>query len=185
MDAQKTTPCISFLTQFPETQATLLKWCNKQQATVLFDSREKGWHKGSKEFEDAVLHHAHLALVVTDMDGNIFGGYTSVPVEKAGEWVNDPSAFVFSLESNGRLPEPAMFKMQAQNGNHAVVIYNEYSDFLFQWGAGFDILVARPDHSVDCNSVTNASSFGYGSIPSPLTGSTSFIPSRIVALELS
>ena len=32
-------------------------------------------------------------------NGNIFGGFTSIPWEISGNWIKDPSAFIFSVDN--------------------------------------------------------------------------------------
>ena len=62
----------------------------------------------------------------TTTDGDVFGGFYSVPVTAPGQHCFDPDLFVFSFESHGLCATPQRFPLKAEARDTAnVVVYSD------------------------------------------------------------
>ena len=85
----------------------LVKWTGKTSGVVVYDSKVD-------EFTDDGLFNKtkgkeNIALVATTSDGDVFGGFYSVAVDKQNQNLYDPNMFAFSFESHGRCETPQRF----------------------------------------------------------------------------
>ena len=97
----------------------LKEWTGKARATVVFDSTVD-------EFTDngifnKVKGKPNIALVGFTTDGDVFGGFYSVAVDRQDRWFFDPNIFAFSFESHGRCMTPQRFFVKERRRKKAFV----------------------------------------------------------------
>ena len=173
-----------YIQQFPSVIKQLKEWSELNEVEVLFDSRIHSWEKSTSEFGTKVKGKKNVAIIIEDMDGNIFGGYIVEEIGEQNVWVEDFNAFLFSIESNRRIPQPTKYPIKGDKAKHAFLIFDDDFEYLFQFGYGYDIVVCKQNHSTNFNSGVNETSFGFQKIKNPLCSGKTFVASRIVALEM-
>ena len=144
---------------------------------VIFDSKTSNCEYSTKDFYQKVFGKDNLLFIVEDTENNIFGAYINVKINKyiykegdkyKGERVSDENAFVFSLQSNGRLVEPTKFDIFEEDSRNAFTLYNDTCDELFTVGDGYDICIMK-DHCKE-TSYCHQISFYYGEKQNILVG---------------
>ncbi|EKE42376.1 hypothetical protein ENU1_023160 [Entamoeba nuttalli P19] len=175
----------TYLSQFPDIIKQLRQLSNLNNAQILFDSRLENWRKNESIFNEKIIGRNNIFILIHDMEGNIFGGYIKTKINKECEWIKDEEAFIFSLESNGRIMTPKSFPIKKDKSQYAILLFSKDFDYLFQIGFGYDIVVTKQNHSNNFLSGVNETSFEYGKLKYPLCGSKTFIVSRIIAIEMN
>ena len=86
---------------------TLRRWTGREKAAIVYDSEVDAFT------DDGIFaklkNKPHIAVIGFTTDGDVFGGYYSVPVKEQNERYYDPSIFAFSFESRGRCRTPRRF----------------------------------------------------------------------------
>ena len=167
--------------------------CEMKIQTKLFDSTINKWNEKQSEFDTTINEKEKLSFVIEDVEGNVFGCYINEKIEskrsyKYGKWVGesvcDPNAFIFSLQSNGRLHEPTQFPIKENKKESAFILYDKTSDFLFAVGSGKDILVMKQNNRHQC--YCNQAGYDYGVYKNVLTGKNNepFVVRRICVYQM-
>ena len=101
----------------------LKEWTGKERATIVYDSAVDAYT--DQELFDRVRGLPNVAVVGFTTDGDVFGGFASVPVTAQNTVFKDPSIFAFSFESRGRCATPQRFAakgdavgVRVDKGNH-------------------------------------------------------------------
>ncbi|EMD45435.1 Hypothetical protein EHI5A_115730 [Entamoeba histolytica KU27] len=160
----------------------LEEWTEKRIRDIIFDSNIDNWNRGKTLFGERIKNKEHLIFIVEDTEGNIFGGYVNEKIGTEEEsYILDPNAFVFSLESKGRLKE--MMKFDINEYHEAFYYDTQYYNFaLFVFGTGRDISVCKEIYKTE--SYCSQWSFNYKGISNPFCGKCRFIPQRIIVIEV-
>ncbi|EKE39280.1 hypothetical protein ENU1_134920 [Entamoeba nuttalli P19] len=173
----------------PSHQMTQIEmWSRKKAGNVVFDSKTDEWDKDTSVFDKNIMYREHLMIIITDTEGNRFGGYINSYINGTGYWINDPNAFVFSLESKGR--KRGMMKFDIKEPQDAFYLCNQSSDWLFGFGkdneSGYDIGVYKESNKAI--SYCHQHSYDYNSLSNALCGKQHpehFIPKRIIVIEMN
>ena len=88
----------------------LKEWTGMAHTTILYDSTVH-------EFTDRGLFNTiqgkpNIAIITVTTDGDIFGGFYTIPVTEANDKFYDPNIFLCSFESHGRCETPQRFGVQ-------------------------------------------------------------------------
>jgi hypothetical protein len=105
---------------------------------------------GSNDFHRLCDGHAPTVILVSDTNGNIFGGFTPVAWASEGNWMADDSlaSFLFTLKNPHGIP-PKKFALNPERKGRAI-----YCQAL--WGPAFDDdFVIRDNCSQRAGSSTN------------------------------
>lgn len=108
-------------------------WTGKRCSRVLFDSTVDKWARETSTFDTKIMNHPHIVLLIEDTRGNKFGCYLHEPITQYGRNTNDPNAFVFSLQSQGRLR--GMMKFPILLDNEAAYLYPKDIGWLISIGS--------------------------------------------------
>ena len=96
-------------------------WTNTTFDNVIFDTECCDWNENTSTFNKHIEGYDNNVFIVEDENGNVFGGFISTKIELFAlvfgeyhyyKYILDPEAFVFSLQSNGRLPKPMKFDIK-------------------------------------------------------------------------
>ena len=114
--------------------------------------------------------------MIEDIEGNVFGGFVSSPIDNYlykdnDEWkgsnITDANAFVFSLKSNGRLKYPTKFDIKSEEIGWAFTLYKQEWELLFIIGGG-DICIKKDNYKTEC--YCHQLSFNYQGVRNVLVG---------------
>jgi hypothetical protein len=113
-------------------------WTNKKWKLQYRGSRD-GFY--AKHFHSLCDHKGEALYIAEDVNGYIFGGYTSVGWRSLNIPINDPNAFIFTLKNPHHIP-PTQFHFT----NHGEAFRDE-AQLLLKFGANpYDINTnERPD----------------------------------------
>ena len=113
----------------------LRRWTGTHDAAVLFDSdRDEFTGRG---FFAAVVARPNVAVVAFTTDGDVFGGFYSVPVMEENTAFPDASICAFSFESHGRCVTPKRFVVKKAKKNKArVVVSTTYPEGFVSFHVG-------------------------------------------------
>ena len=106
-------PCLS------EGLKALKTWTCKSKATLVFDSDKDGWDK--LKFNEVMKSPSHAVIGFTD-EGDVFGGYVSVPLTETG-FFRDDGQFAFSFFSHGRCAVPQRWMMKKNREYAGLDVY--------------------------------------------------------------
>ncbi len=121
--------------------------------------------------------------MITDSQNNRFGGYISSQITGPDTYITDPNAFLYSLNSNGRLSGPTQFKLKYPNS--AFISITTHDRYIFAFGGGFDLKMDKKSTSYMANS--NPSSYTFNENENALYGKTypdRFTPKRWVVYQM-
>ena len=130
--------------QLKEYEQNIENWTNKKIKSIVFDSDIDNWNTG-RDFSKYIIGKSNLLFMIDDMENNRFGGYISSQITKTDEYIDDPKAFIFSLQSNKRLSQPAKFGIKSPE--YAFISLTTHDRYIFAFGAGFDIKLDRKETS--------------------------------------
>ena len=141
-------------------------------------------------FENIIKGKSKLIFIITDTKGNKFGGYVNATIHGSATWINDPQAFVFSLNSKGRLS--GMRKFNVKRSQCAFNLGpNSSPYYLLLFGGnglnGQDITLRKRNspqghHRSYCS---QDGCYEYGGISNALAGERDFDMSRLVVIQMS
>ncbi|ELP84901.1 hypothetical protein EIN_284870 [Entamoeba invadens IP1] len=159
-------------------------WSTKKVNGVLFDSKVDTYTAEKNMFGSALVGKGKMAIIIEDMNANLFGVYLETKVFRSNRYVCDRKAFIFSLFSNGRSERPLKFDIKEPQ--YAFVLNDDEGGRLFSVGYG---CLNGNDIDVDkknCGSgKCGSASYDYKGNVNILCGSNNFLPKRIVVLEMS
>ncbi|ELP86997.1 hypothetical protein EIN_318460 [Entamoeba invadens IP1] len=166
----------------PEQIAKIEEWTHKTVSGILFNSEVDNWSRGNCVFASRVSNKSHVVVLIKDDRGDMFGVYVYGTIDKTDVRIEDQNAFVFCLESNGRLQNMERFDSKPDQK-----IFCLYSDENPSWifGVGnsylFDIGVCK--YGLQANHCVQ-SSFDYRGFKYALCGDKRFVPMKILALQM-
>ncbi|EKE40396.1 hypothetical protein ENU1_091720 [Entamoeba nuttalli P19] len=172
--------------EFPDKRKTikmikqLEEWTEKRVGNILFDSNVHNWNRFTSVFDLKLLYKKHIIIIVEDTQGNIFGEYVNSKIDKVDAWINDPHAFVFSLESKGRLKK--MMKFDIKEPKYGFFMESSSYGPLFDIGFGRDIGVYKQNYST--KSFCLQFSFEYDGISNALCGKRIFKTKQVIVIEM-
>ena len=129
------------------------RWSDTTFDEVIFDSNCCDWKQKTSTFNKHIRNRDNCAFIVEDTENNVFGAFITkkldlTKLEQNDDFVShtigDKDAFVFSLRSNGRLPNPTKFDIIPCHIEYAINIYQENYWLLFEIG-DTDIVVAKEE----------------------------------------
>ena len=132
----------------------VLGWTGMRDVRVVFDSTTD--EAVPSAFFARLWNRPNVAVVAETAAHDVFGAFYSVPVVRPNAQAFDPSAFVFSFASNGRLPGPAAFKARAGRASDVFVRVFDGGDLLFMAGSesgSFGVGMAQGSRSF-CNNLS-------------------------------
>ncbi|EKE39367.1 hypothetical protein ENUP19_0370G0020 [Entamoeba nuttalli] len=161
------------------------KWTGRKLGNIIFDSTTSNWRHDISVFEEKLINKQHILIIITDSEGNKFGGYVNSRIDNVGDYVYDPNAFLFSLESNERLK--GMMKFTIKNPKYAFCLDDQSDDRLFSFGYGYgfgnDITIYKEDYKTE--SYCKQWSFNYNGINNPLCSDKYFTPIQFIVIEMN
>ena len=162
----------------------LEEWTSLKCGEVVFDSNKDDWSLNTSVFGDKVMNKSNLIIVIEDTNGNQFGGYVSVTINKYDFFHKDSNAFIFSLKSNGRINGMKKFTISKLSEAFEMWNKNNYELFRFGWE---DFVICKNNHKTDNITYCKQSSFNYQGIKTglcgPNTSKTQFTTKRIVVIK--
>ena len=169
----------------------LKQWTGKSAVDVVFDSAVDEFT--SEGLFQTIRQKSDIALVGFTTDGDVFGVYLSVVVDKEREELKDTKCFVFSLESHGRCETPKRFyaKEELKNEGPCMVYAKNYRSGFIAIRSGNGCFWLGNEKS---NAFCMTMSKGFeGLLNTTLTGRTynGYTPSgydhyaRLIAIQLS
>ncbi|KAL7717034.1 TLDc domain-containing protein [Entamoeba marina] len=165
-----------------EQEINILKeWTNSKNYTVLFDSDIDG-NGAQNSLKNIVFNKSNLYFITIDDTNNIYGGFLFKSIEKVNEFTSDENAFVFSLIRDG-VTNNIKYSICKGNESHPFILWS-HRDFLYSFGAGFDIRVWKIGSN---KSSCLPFSFNYRKQRNPLVTiyPHQFEISRILVLEMN
>ena len=157
-------------------------WTNKKIVSVIFDSKVDNWDSG-RDFSSYIIGKSNLLFMINDEQNNRFGGYISSQIIGPDTFIADSNAFIFSLNSNGRLSTPTKFNIISQNS--AFISITTHDRYIFAFGGGYDLKLDKKSTSYMANS--NPSSYDFGQNRNALYGKTypdRFTPKRWLVYQM-
>ena len=155
---------------------------NKKIVSMIFDSDVDNWDSG-KDFSNYIIGKSNLIFMITDEQNNRFGGYISSTITKPDTYINDPQAFIFSLNSNGRLSAPTKFNINSPS--NAFISMTNHERYILAFGGGYDLKLDKKSTSYMANS--NPCSYNFGQNRNVLYGKTypdRFTPKRWIVYQM-
>ena len=116
---------------------------NKKYGNVIENWTLKKWklqYRGSRDgftaqtFHSLCDHKGEALFIAQDINGFIFGGYTSVGWKSSGNTINDQKAFIFTLRNPHNIP-PTKYTL-INSGSYS--LYDHVS-YLPTFGGGLDM----------------------------------------------
>ena len=86
-------------------QKQLLEWsgtAGNKQMVVLYKATRDGFT--DKDFQLKCKGKGEAWAIISDVKGNVFGGYTSIGWEGRNKWVEDPASYVYTLVNPHGIP---------------------------------------------------------------------------------
>ena len=164
----------------------------KHYVQTIFDSFVDPWNIRDSSFDEKILNKQNIAIVVSDVEQNVFGIYLHDKIEKEEDGdeyspieVKDPEAFVFTIRSNERFNEPMKFTLKDKK-DVAMTLYCKSANHLFTVG-DHDIIVYKKSLSDKC--YCKQTSFDYNKNRNALVGKegklSTFTVNRIQVWQMS
>ena len=114
-----------------------------------------------------------MIFLIEDDEGNLFGGFISAKIDSYAKFdkkwqtkITDQNAFVFSLESNGRIEKPMKFEIKKPNDAFFCHVKSD-NDLL---SIGRDIHIYKKGNRTKC--YCRQTTFDYHGINDALCGKT-------------
>ena len=163
-------------------------WTSMKVGDVVFDSNIHNWSQNTSVFDKTLMNKSNLIFIVEDTNGNKFGWYLNSAIRRTTNYIYDPNAFVFSLQSNGRLN--GMKKFPIKVPSQACWLYSEDETWLISVGDGGggnndDINIMKSDYMNEkpgCGCSQN--SYEYGRERNVLCGRKNFTLKRLVVIQM-
>ena len=162
------------------------EWTNKKIGQVIFDSDVDDWNQNSSMFDTKILNKQNLIFLIEDTNGNKFGGFVNIKIEKTTTWLTDTGMFVFSMKINGKNEMKKYMKTKNDNYGFYLVIKGHYE--LFEFGDGYTIQIHKKSCNNSNGSYVNKTS-SYENLSSVNlfgnSGTTNFTPKRILVIQMN
>ena len=157
------------------------QWTKKKYGEIIFDSEKDDWNSHFP-LNEKIMNKSNLVFVIEDENNNKFGGYLNEKIDKIceGFWnsnISDSNAFVFSLQSNGRLN--GMMKFGVKDVSKTFLLWSGKYDELFQFGS--DIVLYKQSKKI---SFCNQKKYDYHGLVNALCGEIKFNPKRFNVIQL-
>ena len=153
----------------------LKEWIGLRFETILFDSKFITLNT-KNIFSKMIMNKRHLLFLIEDDQHNKFGGYLHALLDKPDTWIEDNSAFLFSITSNDRLH--GMQRFSLPDPQHAFYLSSEINNpLVFLFGNQQEI-------QVNVLSQPSYSNLSFGFYPHVLTGQSDFNLTRLIVIEL-
>ncbi|ELP85030.1 hypothetical protein EIN_079620 [Entamoeba invadens IP1] len=165
----------------PQQIDQLEAWTGKKVGCVIFDTNSDDWNKSGSVFGQKILSRKNLAFIIRDTKNNVFGEYVNTAIEQAC-LIDDDKAFVFSLESNGRLVGMKRFNIKKERKRDAFRLGSEQWEWLF-WVGFRDIFVWKKGSEYE--NFCEQQSFDYEGYQNALCGETNFLVARIIVVQMT
>ena len=109
-------------------------WTGKTNATIVYDSSSCEWDHN--KFNELLKTPSNAVIGITE-DGDVFGGFVSVAIEKANHWLPDGSLFVFSLFCHWRCDVPQKWELleRRKNVTETVMIFDTTNSSFIRFGS--------------------------------------------------
>ena len=146
----------------------LEEWTNLKAKKMIYDTNVDGWDDGTNEFFNKVLCQVDLVFLVDDDRGNLFGYYIFTKIFSGIETKEtDKKAFLFSLESNGRMNQPMKFEIIDVRSGYQ--LSSELDDEFISLG-GNAIVLKKGNKRHESFCIQNEEDFNYHGIRKALCG---------------
>ena len=177
----------------------LEEWTGRKIKEVIFNSDFHDWNTNTSVFGAIVMDKPKVILMIEDTNGNKFGGYISSRIDKyykrrlnilygqskhvrnQDKYISDSNAFVFSLQSNGRMNQMMRFLLKYYK--YAYCQYNINNDWLFSIGHK-DISIYKQHQNQEPFGYCHQSSFFYHSSNYTLCDKGKFIIKRFFVVQM-
>ena len=154
---------------------------------TIFDSDLDDWFFESSQFANKLMDKNRIMILIEDTKGNLFGCYINEMIKKAGVYINDPNAFIFSL----RLIDKNEIKIYPiKDSSKAFVVYSRENHKLFSCGEGKDgknddltIMKSNKQYEEPRNGST-PHSYDFGKKTKGLFDGNHFIVKRIMIYQM-
>ena len=83
----------------------LLKWsgtAGNKQMVLLYKATRDGFT--AQDFQLKCYGKGEVWVIISDVKGNVFGGYTSIGWKGSNKWVEDPASYVYTLVNPHGIP---------------------------------------------------------------------------------
>ena len=179
----------------PTEKYQIQEWTKLKCDNVLFDSDVDDWND-QKVFNERVIGKSKLVIVVEDSKGDKFGGYVDATLN--GEWDSigksynyDKKSFLFSLQSNGRLPGPMKYDCIREGGAEIVLFKHDSNKWPMIDFGDCDLRICKyPIRNESCCNY-NTPQFDFHGIKYPLSeyvkdkfGDPRFTTKRITVIQM-
>jgi uncharacterized ubiquitin-like protein YukD len=157
-------------------------WTGKKIVSRIFDSDVDNWDSG-RDFSNYIIGKSNLLFMIIDDQNNRFGGYISSQITGADTYITDSQAFIFSLNSNGRLSAPTKFDINSPGS--AFISMTTHDRYIFAFGGGYDLKMDKKSTKYMGNS--NPCSYNFGQYTNALYGKTypdRFTPKRWLVYQM-
>ena len=113
----------------------LENWTQKKVGDIIFDTVSDDWEDSTSILNNRIEGKRQLIFLVEDKKCQKFGYYHPTDIHLIHqEWLTpDETAFMFNLESNGRLKEPIKFEIKQLHDN-GCFFHPKRSDHLISFG---------------------------------------------------
>ena len=164
-----------------EEKIQLENWTNKKIGEIIFDSEKDDWKVNTSVFQEKIINKQKFIVLIEDTNGNKFGGYLNVKVDKFyPSCISDSSSFVFSFKSN------QMKKFDISPSQSAFYLYPKTNNGnLFGFGNGHDLSVWVENRKSE--SYCYQSSYNYSREQKALCGTNypdRFTPKRFIVIQM-
>ncbi|KAL7715602.1 TLDc domain-containing protein [Entamoeba marina] len=170
------------LKQFNNLIDSLIKWSDKSNYTILFDSDLDG--DGKDVLHHKVFNKKNLYFIHFDNENNVFGGYMNEVINNKNSYINDPNSFVFSLIRNGVITNKK-YDIKNDQQLNAFDLQSDY-DYLYWFGyenGKFDMVIPKIGYFSATSCIPNI--YNYNEENQPLRDEkTYFTMKRILVLEM-
>ena len=121
----------------------LEQWTGCKCGDIIFDSDINDWHVDTCQFTKTLMNRSHIAIVIDDGNGNLFGGYVEAIIKSMWHTDNmslnannasrtvDPNAFVFSIKRDGK---EHFAKYQSIDQSQSFILHDEKCGRLIHFG---------------------------------------------------
>ena len=160
----------------------LEEWTGLSVADICFNTADDDqWQQNNSMFSGCLLKRKNVAIVITETNGNKFGGFISQKINKPNTWINDSKAFLFNLQSNNRLNE--MKRFDIKNPENAFHLYDISNELLVDFGST-DLRIYK-SNNISSSSHSSQTSYNYDGIELALIGNNNaFTISSILVIQM-
>ena len=135
--------------------------------SILFDSRIDDWNQFTSVFDEKIVDHHNVAIIINDIEQNVFGCYLHSTINTIRHNTNQPivssaiidrNAFLFKIHDSENDIYLKKYPIRPGNEYWAFTLYDKKDPILFTIG-GIDICVYKHNHFT--KNYCNQTSFYY------------------------